>query len=49
MKLRSKELVGVNEIKRVFDEYLEEKYIEDEDILEYIKEFDKDNDGFNLI
>ena len=23
--------------KRVFDEYLEEKYIEDEDIVEYIK------------
>ena len=33
---RGKEQIGVNEIKRVFDEYLEEKYIEDEDILEYI-------------
>ncbi len=30
---RNKEQVGVNEIKRIFDEYLEEKYIDDEDIL----------------
>ena len=34
--------MGLTEIKRVFDDYLEEKYIEDEDIMEYIKEFDKD-------
>ena len=37
--------MGLTEIKRVFDDYLEEKYIEDEDIMEYIKEFDKDTDG----
>ena len=47
--IRNKEQVGLNEIKRVFDDYLEEKYIEDDDILEYIKEFDKDSDGISLM
>ena len=39
---RNKESVGLNDIKRIFEEYLDEAYIGDNDILEYIKEFDKD-------
>ena len=41
--------MGFNDIKRIFDEYLDENYIEDEDIMDYIKEFDTDKDGKKLI
>ena len=43
--IRGKDQVGFNDIKRIFEEYLEENYIDDEDIMDYIKEFDSDNDG----
>lgn len=44
-KIRNKDSVGLHEIKRIFEEYLDEAYIGDNDIVDYINEFDKDQDG----
>lgn len=44
-EIRNKDQVGLNEIKRIFEEYLDEAYIGDNDIADYINEFDKDQDG----
>lgn len=42
---KEKNLVGINEIKAVFNQYLDIN-ISDNDILEFIEEADLDKDGF---
>lgn len=42
---KEKGLIGINEIKSVFNQYLDIN-ISDNDILEFIEEADTDKDGF---